>query len=68
MLVDNAIVVVESIARCREEGDAPDRAVVRLTGPEALSMEKLASIISGVTGKPVRFESITDEEYAESPA
>jgi NAD(P)H dehydrogenase (quinone) len=36
-----------------------------LTGPEALSMEKLASIISGVTGKPVRFESITDEEYAE---
>jgi hypothetical protein len=28
-------------------------------------MEKLAGIISDVTGKPVRFDSITDEEYAE---
>ncbi len=31
MLVDSGIVVVESIARCREEGDAPDAAVVRGT-------------------------------------
>jgi HAE1 family hydrophobic/amphiphilic exporter-1 len=31
MLVDSGIVVVESIARCREEGDEPARAVVRGT-------------------------------------
>ena len=31
MLVDSSIVVVESIARCREEGDTGDRAVVRGT-------------------------------------
>jgi HAE1 family hydrophobic/amphiphilic exporter-1 len=31
MLVDSGIVVVESIARCREEGDEPERAVVRGT-------------------------------------
>ncbi|MFT7540816.1 MAG: HAE1 family hydrophobic/amphiphilic exporter-1 [Gammaproteobacteria bacterium] len=29
MLVDNAIVVLESIARCREEGDPLDRAAIR---------------------------------------
>ena len=29
MLVDNAIVVIESIARCREEGDPLSRAAVR---------------------------------------
>ena len=31
MLVDSGIVVVESISRCREEGDPPERAVVRGT-------------------------------------
>ncbi|MCP4092484.1 MAG: efflux RND transporter permease subunit [Planctomycetes bacterium] len=29
MLVDNAIVVLESITRCREEGDSPHRAAIR---------------------------------------
>ena len=32
MLVDNAIVVLESIARCREEGDSPRQAAIRGAG------------------------------------
>ena len=36
-----------------------------LTGPEALSMERLAEIISTVTGESVVFDRITDEEYAQ---
>lgn len=35
-----------------------------LSGAEALTMSKLAEIISSVTGRPVRFDSIGEEEYA----
>jgi NAD(P)H dehydrogenase (quinone) len=46
-------------------GEGHSERIYELTGAEALSMERLAEIISGVTGRPVRFDSITDEEYAE---
>ena len=36
-----------------------------LTGPEALSIDKLAGIVTRVTGKPVRYEPASDEEFAE---
>ncbi len=49
-------------AACTGEGHAGR--IYELTGAEALSMTKLAEIISEVTGKPIRFDSITDEEYA----
>jgi len=35
-----------------------------LTGPESLSMPQLAEIISRVTGRTVRFDSVTEAEYA----
>lgn len=38
--------------------------VYELTGPVALSMPELADIISLVTGKSVRFDSVTEEEFA----
>ncbi len=50
-------------AVCTNEGHTGK--IYELTGAEALSMSRLAEIISEVTGKPVRFDSITDEEYAE---
>lgn len=49
-------------AACTGEGHAGR--IYELTGAEALSMTKLAEIISEVTGRPIRFDSITDEEYA----
>ncbi len=36
-----------------------------LTGPEALSMDELAAVISAATGKDVPFETISDEQYAD---
>jgi len=36
-----------------------------LTGPRALSMPELAEIVARVTGSAVRFESITEEAFAE---
>jgi NAD(P)H dehydrogenase (quinone) len=39
--------------------------VYELTGPDALSMPKLAEIISRVTGKSVRFHGVTEQEYAD---
>ncbi len=38
MLVDNAIVILESISRCRDEGDAPMRAAVRGTSEVAMAI------------------------------
>jgi NAD(P)H dehydrogenase (quinone) len=46
-------------------GEGHSEKTYELTGAEALSMERLAGIISEVTGRPVRFDSITDEEYGE---
>jgi uncharacterized protein YbjT (DUF2867 family) len=37
--------------------------VYTLTGPEALSIDRVAEIVTLVTGKPVRYESATDEEF-----
>jgi len=45
--------------------DAHAGRVYDLTGPEALSMPRLAGIVSAVTGSTVRFDSITDEQYAQ---
>jgi NAD(P)H dehydrogenase (quinone) len=50
-------------AACVNEGHSGK--VYELSGPEALSMDRLAGIISDVSGKSVSFASITDEEYAE---
>ncbi len=36
-----------------------------LTGPEALSMDELAATVSAATGAEIRFESISDERYAQ---
>lgn len=46
MLVDASIVVVESIARCREEGDSNDRAVVR--GTSEVGGAVVASVLTTV--------------------
>jgi HAE1 family hydrophobic/amphiphilic exporter-1 len=46
MLVDNAIVVLESIARCREEGDAPRTAALR--GVREVGMAVSASTLTTV--------------------
>ncbi len=46
MLVDNAIVVLESIARCREEGDAPREAALR--GVREVGMAVTASTLTTV--------------------
>jgi HAE1 family hydrophobic/amphiphilic exporter-1 len=46
MLVDSAIVVVESIARCREEGDSTDGAVVR--GTSEVGSAVVASVLTTV--------------------
>jgi len=45
-LVDNAIVVLESIFRCREEGDSPVTAVVR--GTSEVAMPVIASTLTTV--------------------
>lgn len=39
--------------------------VYELTGPSALSMPELAGSISRVTGRPVRFDSISEAAFAE---
>ena len=39
--------------------------VYELTGPESLSMPQVAETISRVTGQTVRFDSVTEAEYAE---
>lgn len=36
-----------------------------LTGPEALSMDELAAALTSASGSEIRFESITDEQYAQ---
>jgi NAD(P)H dehydrogenase (quinone) len=50
-------------AACLDSGHSEK--VYELTGAEALSMPRLAEIISKVTGKPVRFDCITDDEFAQ---
>jgi NAD(P)H dehydrogenase (quinone) len=39
--------------------------IYELTGPESLSMPELAEAVSHAVDKPVRFDSISEEEYAE---
>jgi HAE1 family hydrophobic/amphiphilic exporter-1 len=46
MLVDNAIVVLESIHRCREEGDAPHQAAVR--GSSEVATAVIASTLTTI--------------------
>jgi NAD(P)H dehydrogenase (quinone) len=53
-----------AIAGALTDDGAVDQAF-DLTGPEALSMERLAEIVSTVTGEIVVFDRITDEEYAQ---
>ena len=36
-----------------------------MTGPEALSIADLAEIISRITGRPVRYQPASDEEFAD---
>jgi NAD(P)H dehydrogenase (quinone) len=50
-------------AACLNSGHSEQ--IYELTGPEALSMEELAGIISRVTDRSVKFDSVTEEEYAE---
>ncbi len=39
--------------------------IYELTGNQALSMEEMAELIAKVTGTPIRFDSITDQEYVD---
>lgn len=39
--------------------------IFELTGPEAISMPDLAGAVSEATGKPVRFETVSDAEFLE---
>ena len=69
MLVDNSIVVLESIFRCREEGDAPREAAVR--GTRAVATAVTAStlttvavffpivFVEGVAGQIFRDQALT---------
>ena len=50
-------------AACLNSGHAGQ--VYELTGSDALSMPDLAAIIARVTGRAVRFDSITDEAFAD---
>lgn len=50
-------------AACLNSGHS--NKIYELTGPEALSMPRLAEIISRAAGAPVRFDSISEDEYAE---
>jgi|GEM_PF-106808 len=52
-----------SAAACLNSGHSNQ--VYELSGPDALSMEELAITISRVTGRSVRFDSVTEEEFAE---
>jgi NAD(P)H dehydrogenase (quinone) len=38
--------------------------VFDLTGPEALTMDRLAEIVSEATGAAITYDRITDEQYA----
>lgn len=40
-----------------------DRKAFNLTGPEALSYEEAAAILSEATGKPIAYNAITDEAF-----
>ena len=44
--------------------DGHNGKLFELTGPEALSMSELADTISRVTGEPVRYEQVSEEEFA----
>jgi len=69
MLVDNSIVVLESIFRCREEGDEPPEAAVR--GARAVSSAVIAStlttvavffpivFVEGIAGQVFRDQALT---------
>jgi len=69
MLVDNAIVVIESIARCREEGDPLSRAAVRgvtevagaITASTLTTVSVFAPIVfvSGIAGQIFGDQAVT---------
>lgn len=69
MLVDNAIVVIESIARCREEGDSLSRAAVRgvtevagaITASTLTTVSVFAPIVfvSGIAGQIFGDQAVT---------
>ena len=69
MLVDNSVVVLESIFRCREEGDEPRPAAVRGTGvvAGAVTASTLTTVavffpivfVEGVAGQVFRDQALT---------
>ncbi|REJ65675.1 MAG: SDR family NAD(P)-dependent oxidoreductase [Planctomycetota bacterium] len=46
-------------------GNSHSRELYKLTGPEAISMPELAEAISEATKKPIKFETVTEQEFVE---
>jgi NAD(P)H dehydrogenase (quinone) len=63
-----AYVSRDDLARACAAACALDRhadQVYELTGPQALSMPELASALTHATGQAIRFDEVTEEEFAE---
>ncbi|MCA1790216.1 MAG: hypothetical protein LC667_10260 [Thioalkalivibrio sp.] len=55
---------VAAVAAAALTGDDHMGRAYTLTGPEALTHSQMAAVLSEVAGRPVRFESCTDEDMA----
>ncbi len=67
-VIDVATQVLSAAAQAQEEPTVHDGVSYGLTGPEALTLTEMASIISRATGRTVRFENETVEQAYASRA
>jgi uncharacterized protein YbjT (DUF2867 family) len=67
-VIDVATEVLVAAAAAQSEPSVHDGITYHLTGPEALTLTEMAKIITGVTGRPVRFENETIEQAYASRA
>jgi uncharacterized protein YbjT (DUF2867 family) len=63
-VVHEADIAAVAVAALVEEGHAGETYV--LTGPEALTPEERVRLIGAATGREIRFEELTEEEYRAS--
>ncbi len=67
-VIDVATEVLSAAATARSGPSPHDGVTYHLTGPEALTMAEMAAIITGATGRTVRFENETIEQAYASRA
>jgi NAD(P)H dehydrogenase (quinone) len=64
-VIDVAVKVLAAAAAAREEPTIHDGIGYSLTGPHSLTLDEVAAIITGATGRQVRYQDETiDEAYA----